>query len=36
MYPKWVFDIVSNKSTQIDVDKFDYLKRDPYGLNVEH
>ncbi|KAL4497373.1 hypothetical protein ABPG72_011308 [Tetrahymena utriculariae] len=35
-YPKWIFDIVSNKTTSIDVDKLDYLKRDPSCLNVKH
>jgi HD superfamily phosphohydrolase len=34
--PKWVFDLVSNKTTTIDVDKFDYLKRDPAGLKTMH
>ena len=24
-YPNWIFDVVNNKSTSIDVDKFDYL-----------
>lgn len=32
----WIFDIVANKVNSVDVDKFDYLSRDPYysGISV--
>jgi len=34
-YESWIYQIVANKKNSIDVDKFDYLRRDSYhvGLN---
>ena len=34
-YDSWIYQIVANKKNSIDVDKFDYLRRDSYhvGLN---
>lgn len=31
-YPKWIFQIVANKTFQLDIDKCDYLVRDAYYL----
>lgn len=30
----WLWDIIANKRNSIDVDKFDYLKRDAYNCGV--
>ena len=30
----WMFDIVNNKRNSLDIDKFDYLKRDSYTLGL--
>jgi len=30
----WLFDIVANKRNSIDVDKFDYIKRDTYFIGI--
>jgi len=30
----WMFDIVNNQRNSIDVDKFDYLRRDTHKLGV--
>lgn len=35
-YPMWVFNIVRNHNTQIDVNKFDYFKRDSQSLDFNH
>jgi hypothetical protein len=32
--PGWLFDIVANKRTSVDVDKMDYLRRDSHSTNV--
>jgi len=31
----WAFDIVNNKRNSIDVDKFDYIKRDTSHVNID-
>ena len=31
----WIFDIVANKRNSIDVDKFDYMRRDSYHLGLK-
>lgn len=33
-YPEWIFEIISNSRTQLDVDKCDYLVRDAYHLGM--
>ena len=33
---EWIFDIVNNQRNKIDVDKFDYLKRDPHMAGFKH
>lgn len=30
----WMFDIINNKRNSIDVDKFDYIKRDTQTMNL--
>lgn len=31
---EWMFDIINNKRNSIDVDKFDYIMRDTYMMNL--
>ena len=31
----WMFDIIANKRNSIDIDKFDYLKRDAYNCGIK-
>lgn len=32
----WMFDIINNKRNSIDVDKFDYIKRDTAMMNLSY
>ena len=32
---EFIFDIVNNKRNSIDVDKYDYIKRDSYHLGIK-
>lgn len=32
----WMFDIINNKRNSIDVDKFDYITRDTYMMNLSY
>lgn len=32
----WLFDIIANKKTSVDVDKLDYISRDSYYTGVKH
>lgn len=32
----WMFDIINNKRNSIDVDKFDYIKRDTQMMNLSY
>lgn len=33
-HPKWIFEIVANYRTSIDVDRWDYMTRDPYMVGI--
>lgn len=33
-HPQWIYEVVSNKKNSIDVDKFDYMRRDAYNVGV--
>jgi len=33
---EWMFDIINNKRNSIDVDKFDYITRDTYMMNLSY
>jgi HD superfamily phosphohydrolase len=33
-HPKWIFEIVANYRTSIDVDRFDYMNRDPHMVGT--
>ena len=34
-HPKWIFEIVANYRTSIDVDRWDYMTRDPYMVGIQ-
>ncbi|KRX01601.1 hypothetical protein PPERSA_01504 [Pseudocohnilembus persalinus] len=33
-HPGWIYEIISNKKNSIDVDKFDYMRRDAYNSGI--
>lgn len=34
-YDSWIYQIVANKKNSIDVDKFDYIRRDSYHIGLQ-
>lgn len=33
-HPDWIYEVISNKKNSIDVDKFDYMRRDAYNVGI--